>query len=179
MEAIINSTRDVDRYYLTRKDDGKQGRAGEVILRNFFSNVWERVHPQGVNDCKGKGFALEMKSGAGWLVNPCYDTKEQAQAAANALNRLNAQLVAYTVDGYSGESDLIRFLDETRILSSNKFLAILHSLNLVIAKKGSSGLWGIAIQVVKTSKKKRAALEALLDENGMTVEQAGERYNFQ
>lgn len=179
MESILNGIKSVDNYYLTNdKDSGSKGKAGESILRNYFTGRWERVHPQTTSDVKGKGFALEVKSGAGWLINPCYDSKEQAQAAAQALNRLNAQLVAYTVEGYNGESDLLRFIDETRVISSAAFIAILHSLNLVIAKKGSSGLWGIAIQVVKTSKKKRAALEAMLNENGITIDEAAEKYNF-
>lgn len=178
MAKAITSTKTAFGYYNNPKDDGKYGRISEVLTRAYLDGEYERCHPQNVSDAKGKGFACEIKTGAGWLLNPCFDSKEEAQAFLPTFTRLKSQVIFYAVDGVKSVDDLPRFMDDLRLVSSHTFLLILHTLNLIIVKKGSNGLWGIAIQVVKTSKKRRAALEQMLDKMGMTIYEAEEKYNF-
>lgn len=145
-------------YYMDNEcDTGANGRAFEVAFRAMMTKKIERVHPLGVSDMRVKGKAIEAKSGCGWLVNPEFYTPVAAAEYWTSTKRpiKKADYIAYLprFDG-SNEADAL-------ILTQTAFLKCLERSNLARVKKGSNGLYGIAIQSYIPSKKFHASRERL------------------
>jgi hypothetical protein len=170
-----------ERYLQNLEDSGHFGRCFEVDMRHELINTVERVHPLGVADVTIKaGVTLECKTACGWIVNPQFDTPEEAKAYIEEKTRpmKKAMFVAY-LPQYNGEN-----LEDARILSQTSFLNMLKEAGLLRAKKGSSKnnpQYGIAIQSYLPTKsfhpsmKTLAFVEGYLMEHGETVEEYVER----
>lgn len=164
------------KYLSNQNYSGRSGSALEVMLRAFLTGKVAAMSRAGLSDIAFKrGVTIEAKSGAGFLVNPTFDSKEDALAffteAYAPMSK--AMFVAYCPKFYGT-------LDNVRILTQKTFLGILSQHNLIRAKQ-SRGLWGIAIQnwiptkSFKPSLKKVEAVKAAL-ESGMTVAEFKARY---
>ena len=164
------------RYLSNQNYSGRKGSALEVMLRAFLTGKVAPMSRAGLCDIAFKrGVTIEAKTGAGYLMNPTFDTKEDAIAffeeAYQPMSK--AMFVAYCPK-FDGT------LNDVRILTQKTFLGILSQHNLIRPKK-SRGLWGIAIQnwiptkSFKPSLKKVEAVKAALD-SGMTVAEFKARY---
>ena len=163
--------------YLSNKGySGARGSVLEIMLRAFLTGKVAAMSRAGLCDIAFKrGVTIEAKSGAGYLVNPTFDSKEDALAffeeAYQPMSK--AMFVAYCPK-FTGT------LEDVRIHTQKTFLGILNQYNLIRPKK-SRGLWGIAIQnwiptkSFKPSLKKVEAVKAALD-SGMTVAEFKARY---
>lgn len=161
-------------YLGNTKDKGGKGRAVEVITRTILSVAVERCHPQGVADiskkCKG---AVEVKTACGWLVNPCYESKEEAleEIADGLPNFRHARYVAYApevflTESMSPEKAILAVYAAMKVYTKREFLACVRDAGLFVAKKSSAGLWGVAIQSFKNSMKREALWFSLLQNHG-------------
>lgn len=174
----------VKAYLSNEKDKGGKGRAVEVITRVILNVAVERCHPLGVADiskkCKG---AVEVKTACGWLVNPCYDSKEEAQEEiANGLpNFRHARYVAYAPEvflseGMSPEEAILAVYASMRVYTKKEFLSCVKDAGLFVAKKSSAGLWGVAIQTFKNSMKREALWFSLLENHGENLLDFAEKW---
>lgn len=169
-------------------DDGAYGRRFEVWARWYLSGRVDRCHPASIADVTVrttqtardsgvidyKTFSLECKSGAGWLLNPVYETPEQAEQAFTTYTQgavtiqamRRSRYVAY-IPRYDGLNGL-----QARVYSQEEFLAILHSQKLIRVKKSTAGEWGIAIQEFrqKNSPKREIRFREALAACGQTIE---------
>lgn len=147
------------------KDTGRNGRAFEVLVREYILGTVERVHPLGVSDISAKCGAIECKSGRGWIVNPVFDTAEEALCYyyKNRLPMNKARYIVYTPYAEYG-------INGARVYTQRTFLDILEKCGLITAKKSSRGAYGIAIQVFSNSAKKEAAFLDALDADGETLD---------
>lgn len=163
--------------YLSSKGySGARGSVLEIMLRAYLTGEVSPMSRAGLTDIVFKqGVTIEAKSGAGYLVNPVFDSKEEALAffeQAYAPMR-RAMFVAYAPKFFGT-------LENVRILSQKKFLDIWRQYGLIRAKQ-SRGLWGVSIQnwiptkSFKPSLKKVEAIEAAL-QSGMTVAEFKNRY---
>ena len=167
----------VAEYLKNEKDAGRKGRAVEVITRVILNVAVERCHPMGAADIskKSKG-AVEVKTSCGWLVNPCYQTKEEAlEEIANDLpNFKHARYVAYAPDCFLSESmtpeqAILAVYASMRVYTKREFLACVRDAGLFVAKKSSAGLWGVAIQQFRNSMKREAIWLDLLENHGQNL----------
>ena len=164
------------RYLSNQNYSGRKGSALEVMLRAFLTGKVAAMSRAGLCDIAFKrGVTIEAKTGAGYLVNPVFDSKEDAMAFFTEAYApmTKAMFIAYCPK-FTGT------LDDVRILTQKTFLGILSQYNLIRTRK-SRGLWGIAIQNwiptknFKPSLKKVEAVKAALD-SGMTVAEFKARY---
>lgn len=164
------------KYLSNQNYSGRKGSAQEVMLRAFLTGEVAPMSRAGLSDIVFKrGVTIDSKTGAGFLVNPMFDTKEDAWAFFEQayMPMEKAMFVAYS-------PKFIGTLDTVRILTQKKFLSILSQFNLIRVKP-SRGLWGIAIQnwlptkSFKPSLKKVEAVKAAL-ESGMTAAEFKARY---
>lgn len=164
----------VAEYLKNEKDAGRKGRAVEVITRTILNVAVERVHPLGVADvskkCKG---AVEVKTACGWLVNPCFSSKEEAleEISAGLPNFKHARYVAYApevflTEGMSAEEAILAVYASMRVYTKREFLSCVRDAGLFVAKKSSAGLWGVAIQQFHNSMKREAIWLDLLGNHG-------------
>lgn len=166
--------------YTNTHDNGKDGRNFEVVLRYALTGKEEACHGLGKTDITigVKGVTIEAKSGAGWLVYPCYESKEEAEALIEEGFKMSrATYVAY-VPTFTGDPY------EAIVLTQAAFLAVFSKHKKIRAKKSSSGLWGVALQSYvptekfKASVKTYEAILADLADNGMILEEFAEKYGL-
>lgn len=160
-------------------DDGIVGKRSDVLVRYILTGKLEYCHRAGNSDVKGRGFAVEVKQAQGWLVNPCYSSKEEAQAALEKFNRLPAQFVAYA---WKTDGTISGALADFRIVSSTAFVKFLKSINKIVVKRGSTASgngakWGFAVQSFHGSAKALAKLEQFLS-NGWTLLEHSAEYEY-
>lgn len=186
-QKVWNSVNEMVDYYdgaEIRRDDGAAGKTAESIVNKALKGRLDVVHPDYMSDVQFKHFTIEVKTGAGWLMSPVYDTKEDAINALRAAgNRMiKSQFVAYAdkFDRRNPES----LLKTVRILSSRKFCQYLIDSNgLVIKQKSPASAnhndgaryYGIAIQSNRKCKF-WGGLYDLLDSDGMTIDQFIDKY---
>ena len=167
-----------------RRDDGAAGKTAESIVNKALKGRLEVVHPDYMSDVQFKHFTVEVKTGAGWLMSPVYDTKEDAVDAFRAVgNRMvKSQFIAYADKFDRRHPETL--LQTVRILSSRKFCQYLLDNNgLVIKQKSKASAnyndgaryYGIAIQSNRNCKF-WSGLYDLLENDGMTLEQFAEKY---
>lgn len=184
---VWNSIDEMVNYYdgaEIRRDDGAAGKTAESIINRALKGRLEVVHPDYMSDVQFKHFTVEVKTGAGWLMSPVYDTKEDALSALQTVgNRMiRSQFVAYAdkFDRRNPES----LLQTVRIISSRRFCQFLLDNNgLVIKQKSKASAnyndgaryYGIAIQSNRGCKF-WGGLYDLLDSDGMTIDQFIDKY---
>lgn len=156
------------------KDMGRKGRAVEVITRVILNEAVERCHPLGAADIskKSKG-AVEVKTSCGWLVNPCFMSKEEAlEEITNGLpNFRHARYVAYAPEvflheGMTPEEAILTVYASVKVYTKKEFLSCVRDAGLFVAKRSSAGQWGVAIQQFKNSMKREAIWLDLLESHG-------------
>lgn len=184
---VWNSVNEMVDYYdgaEIRRDDGAAGKTAESIINNALKGRLEVVHPDYISDVQFKHFTIEVKTGAGWLMSPVYDTKEDALSALQTVgNRMvRSQFVAYAdkFDRRNPES----LLQTVRIISSRRFCQFLLDNNgLVIKQKSKASAnyndgaryYGVAIQSNRNCKF-WGGLYDLLDSDGLTIDQFIDKY---
>ena len=81
---VWNSLQEMNDYYdiaETRRDDGARGKTAESLVNAYLKNRLEVVHPDYMSDVSFRHFTVEVKTGAGWLMSPIYESKESALEA--------------------------------------------------------------------------------------------------
>jgi hypothetical protein len=167
----------VNRYLSNHADDGRFGRSFEVMFRKQATNIAHRVHPMTVADVVIGRMSIECKTGCGWLVNPEFDTKDDAieYFESTKYPMMHASFVAY-LPKWDGTNEM-----DALILPQRRFLKCLAKNNLVRAKAGSNGLWGISIQsyiptpTFKASKERYESFMNDLFDNGEYLDSFIER----
>ena len=184
---VWNSVNEMVDYYddaEIRRDDGAAGKTAESIVNKALKGRLDVVHPDYMSDVQFNHFTIEVKTGAGWLMSPVYDTKEDAVDALRAAgNRMvKSQFIAYAdkFDRRNPET----LLKTVRILSSRKFCQYLIDSNgLVIKQKSPASAnhndgaryYGVAIQSNRKCKF-WGGLYDLLDSDGLTIDQFIDKY---
>ena len=167
----------ITKYISNTADDGRFGRSFEVDFREILTGAIERCHPLGVADVSVKrGVTVETKTGCGWLVNPTFDTPEEAWHFFENTYKpmLKASHVAY-LPKWTGENTR-----DCIILTQKKFLAVLER-NKLIRAKGNKGYFGICIQSyipTPTFKASVSRYESFLEDlsnTGEIIEEFAER----
>lgn len=186
-QKVWNSVNEMVDYYddaEMRRDDGAAGKTAESIVNKALKGRLDVVHPDYMSDVQFNHFTIEVKTGAGWLMSPIYDTKEDAidalRAAGNRMIR--SQFVAYADKFDRRHPETL--LQTVRILSSRKFCQYLIDSNgLVIKQKSPASAnhndgaryYGVAIQSNRKCKF-WCGLYDLLDNDGMTIDQFIDKY---
>ena len=174
----------VNEYLGNERDTGSKGRATEVITRAVLNATAERVHPLGVGDVtkRYKG-SLEVKTGSGWLVNPCYASKDEAlQEIANGLpNFKKSRYIAYAPAaflnvGMTAQAAIQAVTASVRVYKHREFLECVSEAGLFVAKKSSSGVWGVAIQTFTNSMKREALWYSILENHGTSLLEFAEKW---
>lgn len=165
--------------YHNERDHGRKGRNMEEDGRLLFKQVDERCHPLGVADMVVKrGVTVEFKTGCGWLVSPIYDSKEEVEEMLDDFKMVKAMYVCYLPE-YDGTN-----IYDAIVITQKKFLTVFRNHGKIRVKKGSNGLWGIAIQsyiptpTFKASVKTYEAILQDLADNGMIIEEFAEKYGL-
>lgn len=186
-QKIWNSVDEMVSYYdgaEIRRDDGAAGKTAESIVNQALKGRLEVVHPDYMSDVQFSHFTVEVKTGAGWLLSPVYDTKE---AAIEALHRVGNRMVRSQFIAYADKFDRRNpetLLQTVRILSSRKFCQYLIDSNgLVIKQKSPASAnhndgnryYGVAIQSNRACKF-WGGLYDLLDSDGLTVDEFIDKY---
>lgn len=166
----------VNQYLGNKKDPGAKGRAAEVIMRTILNDKVERVHPLGVADiskkCKG---SVESKTGCGWLVDPCYMTKQEAlEEIAAGVPGFQCRYMGYIPNVYIDEGmSAEQFIDavraQARVYTRKEFVVCVAQAGLFVAKASSRGIWGVAIQQFRNSLKREALWYDILGSNGRSM----------
>lgn len=184
---VWNSINEMVEYYdgaEIRRDDGAAGKTAESIVNKALKGRLEVVHPDYMSDVQFKHFTIEVKTGAGWLMSPVYDTKEDA---LNALRAAGNRIIGSQFIAYADKFDRRRpetLLQTVRILSSRKFCQYLIDSNgLVIKQKSPASAnhndgaryYGVAIQSNRKCKF-WGGLYDLLDSDGLTIDQFIDKY---
>ena len=184
---VWNSVNEMVDYYdgaEMRRDDGAAGKTAESIINQALKGLLEVVHPDYMSDVQFKHFTIEVKTGAGWLMSPVYDTKEEAADALRAVgNRMvRSQFIAYADKFDRRHPETL--LQTVRILSSRRFCQFLLDNNgLVIKQKSKASAnynvgaryYGVAIQSNRNCKF-WGGLYDLLDSDGLTIDQFIDKY---
>lgn len=186
-QKVWNSVNEMVNYYdgaEIRRDDGAAGKTAESIVNQALKGRLEVVHPNYMSDVQFSHFTIEVKTGAGWLMSPVYDTKEDA---LNALQTVGNRMIRSQFIAYADKFDRRHpktLLQTVRILSSRKFCQYLIDSNgLVIKQKSKASAnhndgaryYGVAIQSNHACKF-WGGLYDLLDSDGLTINQFIDRY---
>lgn len=167
-----------------RYDCGAAGKTAESIVNQALKGQLEVVHPDYISDVQFNHFTIEVKTGAGWLLSPIYDTKEDA---INAIQKIGNRMIKSQFIAYADVFDRRKpetLLKTIRIISSRKFCQFLIDNNGVVIKQkspasanhnNSARYYGIAIQSNRKCKF-WSGLYDMLDSDGMTIEQFAEKY---
>ena len=154
-------------------DVGGSGRGWEVRVRAYLTGNVERCHAQGQTDVTANRRSIEVKTRAGWLVNPCFDSREAAQKYMISTQRpiTGAQYIIYapeTVDSDGRPLDVAR---ACYVMTQRQFLRAAEEAG-VIQYKQRNGLWGVAIaQFYQSQKKTNCWLDKLEEYNCYTLQQ--------
>lgn len=136
-------------------DTGGRGRAAEVLVREYLTGEVQRVHPLGVTDVIFSRRSIEVKTRAGWLVNPYTEDKERALLDWREKSRImrGAQYIAYSpfeILAGSDKNSMQNFFKVFKVSDFRRFITP------YIQVRGKAGLYGIAIQQFYQSAKKTA-----------------------
>ena len=167
----------VNQYLSNPKDDGAKGRAAEVIIRTILNDTVERVHPLGVADiskkCKG---STEAKTGCGWLVSPCFTSKEEAlEEISSGVPNFHCRYIGYIPkvyiqQGMTAEQFIGVIRASARVYTRKEFINCVAQAGLFVAKESSrKGVWGVAIQQFKNSLRREALWYDVLQNNGRSM----------
>lgn len=173
MNALIEL---VNWYLGNKKDSGAKGRAAEVIMRTILNDKVERVHPLGVADIskKYKG-SVESKTGCGWLVDPCFMSKEEAlEEIANGVPGFQCRYMGYIPNvyleiGMSAEQFIATVRASARVYTRKEFVSCVAQAGLFVAKASSRGIWGVAIQQFRNSRRREALWYDVLENAGRSM----------
>lgn len=150
-------------YAHNSRDTGGAGRAAEVLVRQYLTGEVHRVHPLGTTDVVYQRRSIEVKTRAGWLVNPYTGSKEQVLFDWREKSRImkGAQYIAYSpwqVPAGVSMDDMTRFFRVYRISVFRRCITPFTQI------RGKAGLYGLAIcQFYQSKKKEQALLDALDD----------------
>lgn len=132
----------IDLPYTAQNGHGFCGDNLELIIRFLVNGKLESVHPAKVADIQAsKRVTIECKSGCGWLIKPAYDQYEALSILENGFMMDNAKYIAY-VPKFESVGDIAN----VQVMTQSEFIEILRKHNKLRIKKGSNGLYGIAIQ---------------------------------
>lgn len=132
----------VDLPYTIANGHGFCGDNLELVVRFLVNGKLESVHPSKVADIQAsKRVTIECKSGCGWLVKPAYNQYEALAILENGFSMDNAKYIAYVP-----KFEKVENIGDVRVMTQAQFLEILRSHGKLRIKKGSNGLYGIAIQ---------------------------------
>lgn len=182
-----NSLQEMNAYYdvaETRRDDGARGKTAESLVNAYLKNRLEVVHPDYMSDVSFRHFTVEVKTGAGWLMSPIYNSKQEALAAMMKKGNMmiRSQFIAYAdvFDRKNPDS----LYTSIRVISSRKFCQFLLDNGGIVAKQKSPAsanhndgarYYGIAIQSNRKCKF-WSGLYDLLENEGMTLDQFAQKY---
>lgn len=165
--AVDKSTADTaaTAYESNSADVGGAGRGWEVRVRAFLTGRVERCHAQGQTDVTASRRSIEVKTRAGWLVNPCFDSKEAAEQYLRTTSRpmTGAQYIIYAPDTQDANGQPLDVANACYVLTQKAFLRAAQEAG-VIQFKCRNNLWGIAISQYYQSKKKTSLWFDKLDE---------------
>lgn len=160
-------------YETNSADVGGAGRGWEVRVRAYLTGNVERCHAQGQTDVTASRRSIEVKTRAGWLVNPCFDSKEAAERYMQSTSRpmVGAQYVIYAPETQDEQGKPLDVASACYVLTQRQFLRAAKEAD-VIQYKQRNGLWGIAIaQFYQSQKKSNLWLDKLEEYNCYTLYQ--------
>lgn len=158
-------------YETNSADVGGAGRGWEVRVRAFLTGRVERCHAQGQTDVTASRRSIEVKTRAGWLVNPCFDSKEAAERYMQSTSRpmIGAQYVIYAPETQDASGQPLDVASACYVLTQKAFLQAAEEAG-VIQYKQRNGLWGVAIaQFYQSNKKTNIWLDKLEEYNCYTL----------
>ena len=178
--AVDKSTADTaaTAYESNSADVGGAGRGWEVRVRAYLTGNVERCHAQGQTDVTASRRSIEVKTRAGWLVNPCFDSKETAEEYMRTTNRpmVGAQYVIYAPETQDASGQPLDVASACYVLTQRQFLRAAEEAG-VIQYKQRNGLWGVAIaQFYQSQRKTNLWLDKLEEYNCYTLSQF--KYNI-
>lgn len=154
-------------------DVGGAGRGWEVRVRAYLTGNVERCHAQGQTDIAASRRSIEVKTRAGWLVNPCFDSKETAEEYMRTTSRpmVGAQYVVYAPETQDASGQPLDVASACYVLTQRQFLRAAEEAG-VIQYKQRNGLWGVAIaQFYQSQRKTNLWLDKLEEYNCYTLPQ--------
>ena len=160
-------------YETNSADVGGAGRGWEVRVRAYLTGNVERCHAQGQTDVTASRRSIEVKTRAGWLVNPCFDSKETAEEYMRTTSRpmVGAQYVIYAPETQDANGQPLDVASACYVLTQRQFLRAAEEAG-VIQYKQRNGLWGVAIaQFYQSNKKTNIWLDKLEEYNCYTLSQ--------
>lgn len=154
-------------------DVGGAGRGWEVRVRAYLTGNVERCHAQGQTDVKTARRSIEVKTRAGWLVNPCFDSREAAQKYMTNTQRpiTGAQYIIYAPETSDANGNALDVVNACYVLTQKAFLRAAVEAG-VLQYKCRHNLWGVAIaQYYQSNKKTNIWLDKLEEYNCYTLKQ--------
>ena len=158
-------------YESNSADVGGAGRGWEVRVRAYLTGNVERCHAQGQTDIAASRRSIEVKTRAGWLVNPCFNSKETAEEYMRTTSRpmVGAQYVVYAPETQDASGQPLDVASACYVLTQRQFLRAAEEAG-VIQYKQRNGLWGVAIaQFYQSQKKTNLWLDKLEEYNCYTL----------
>jgi hypothetical protein len=173
--AVDKSTADTAAtcYESNSADVGGAGRGWEVRVRAYLTGNVERCHAQGQTDVTASRRSIEVKTRAGWLVNPCFNSKETAEEYMRTTSRpmMGAQYVVYAPETQDASGQPLDVASACYVLTQRQFLRAAEEAG-VIQYKQRNGLWGVAIaQFYQSQRKTNLWLDKLEEYNCYTLSQ--------
>lgn len=160
-------------YESNSADVGGAGRGWEVRVRAYLTGQIERCHAQGQTDVTASRRSIEVKTRAGWLVNPCFDSKEAAERYMQSTSRpmVGAQYVIYAPETQDASGQPLDVVSACYVLTQRQFLRAAQEAG-VLQYKCRNGLWGVAIaQYYQSVKRTNLWLDKLEEYNCYTLSQ--------
>lgn len=154
-------------------DVGGAGRGWEVRVREYLTGKVERCHAQGQTDITAARRAIEVKTRAGWLINPCFDSKETAEEYMRTTSRpmVGAQYVIYAPETADASGQPLNVVNACYVLTQKNFLRAAKEAG-VLQYKCRNGLYGVAIcQFYQSVKRTNLWLDKLEEYNCYTLQQ--------
>ena len=160
-------------YERNASDVGGAGRGWEVRVREYLTGRIERCHAQGQTDIAASRRSIEVKTRAGWLVNPCFNSREAAQEYMASTQRpmAGAQYVIYSPETCDADGNPLDVASACYVMTQKQFLRAAQEAG-VLQYKQRAGLWGIAIaQYYQSVKRTNLWLDKLEEYNCYTLQQ--------
>ena len=160
-------------YECNASDVGGAGRGWEVRVRAYLTDKIERCHAQGQTDVTASRRSIEVKTRAGWLINPCFDSKESAQKYMTSTKRpmTGAQYIIYAPETSDADGNPLDVASACYVMTQRQFLRAAEEAG-VIQYKCRRGLYGVAIcQFYQSQKKTNIWLDKLEEYNCYTLKQ--------
>lgn len=173
--AVDKSTADTAAACYERNtiDLGGAGRGWEVRVREYLTGRIERCHAQGQTDIATSRRSIEVKTRAGWLVNPCFDCREAAERYMQSTSRpmIGAQYIVYAPEVQDAAGNPLDVASACYVLTQRAFLRAAAEAG-VLQYKQRANLWGIAIsQYYQSVKRTNLWLDKLEEYNCYTLPQ--------